>query len=308
MSDAVPVLLNLGAGLGGGEAAGSRIADALEAAGVRAEIRALEPADLLAALREAVRSAAPAVGVAGGDGTLLAAAELLAGGGTALAPIPTGTLNHFSRRLGVPDAESAARSLAAGHEGRVPVGVMDDRLFLNTATFGVYADVVRRRERWRPILRKWGAAAVSLLAAFVRSREVEVGIEVDGRYLHRRTPLVWVGVGWGSFPFVHEAPERRASPDLEIVIFRPRGRLGTLALLLRLGVRLSGRSGPVEDPALEVLHARHLVIRAPGKIGATLDGEVLRTRGPVFVAVQDEALPVVVPPAGARTTGSLTRS
>jgi diacylglycerol kinase family enzyme len=298
MSDAVPVLLNLGAGLGGSEAAGARITEALESAGVRAEIRALKPDDLLAALREAAESGAPTVGIAGGDGTLLAAAELLAGGSTALAPFPTGTLNHFSRRLGVADIEGAARALAAGHEGRVPVGLMDDRIFLNTATFGIYADVVRRRERWRPALRKWGAAAVSFLAAFVRMREVEVGIEVEGRYLHRRTPLVWVGVGWGSFPFVHEAPERRSSPDLEIVVVRPRGRLGTLALLLRLGVHLSGRNGPVEDPALEILHARHLLIRAHGKIGVTLDGEVLRTRGPIFVAVQDEALPVIVPPAG----------
>jgi undecaprenyl-diphosphatase len=172
---------------------------------------------------------------------------------------------------------------------------MDDRLFLNTATFGVYADVVRLRERWRPLLRKWGAASAALLTAFFRMNQVEVGLEVDGRFLWRRTPLVWVGVGWGSCPFVHEAPERRASPDLEIVIVRPRGRLGTLAFLLRLGVGLRERNQPVEDPALEVLHTRALLIRSVEKIGVTLDGEVTRTRGPIFVAIVDEALPVVAP-------------
>jgi undecaprenyl-diphosphatase len=258
-------------------------------------VREVDPAGFSDDLLEAVATPAPIVGVAGGDGTMLAAAEALAGGSTALAPFPTGTLNHFSRRLGIPDLRTAAHALAEGRVARAPVGVMDDRVFLNTATFGVYADVVRRRERWRPRLRKWGAASASLLTAFVRMQEIEIGIEVDGRFLWRRTPLVWVGVGWGSFPFVHEAPERRASPDLEIVIIRPRGRLGTLALLLRLGVRLRSRDQPVADPALEIIHARHLLIRSPGRIGVTLDGEVLRTRGPIFVAIEDEALPVIAP-------------
>jgi diacylglycerol kinase family enzyme len=255
----------------------------------------VHPEQIDAALAELARAGVPAVGVAGGDGTILSAAEQLAGGTTALAPFPTGTLNHFSRRLGISDLEAAALSLRSDSRARAPVGVMDDRLFLNTATFGVYADVVRLRERWRPLLRKWGAASAALLTAFFRMNQVEVGLEVDGRFLWRRTPLVWVGVGWGSFPFVHEAPERRASPDLEIVIVRPRGRLGTLAFLLRLGVGLRERNQPVEDPALEVLHTRALLIRSVEKIGVTLDGEVTRTRGPIFVAIVDEALPVVAP-------------
>lgn len=272
-----------------------RIADALQAAGVAAEVRSIDPRQIDATLAELARAGAPMVGVAGGDGTILSAAERLAGGTTALAPFPTGTLNHFSRRLGVSDLETAARSMSTESRARAPVGVMDDRLFLNTATFGVYADVVRLRERWRPLLRKWGAASAALLTAFFRMNQVEVGLEVEGRFLWRRTPLLWVGVGWGSFPFVHEAPERRASPDLEIVVVRPRGRLGTLAFLLRLGVRLRERNQPVEDPALEVLHARALLIRSAEKIGVTLDGEVTRTRGPILVSIVDEALPVATP-------------
>jgi hypothetical protein len=60
-------------------------------------------------------------------------------------------------------------------------------------------------------------------------------------------------------------------------------------------VRIRERNQPVEDPALEVLHARALLIRSPEKIGVTLDGEVTRTRGPIFVSIVDEALPTVSP-------------
>jgi diacylglycerol kinase family enzyme len=241
----LPVLLNERAGLGDDAGTGARIAAALRDAGVEATVEPVDPRRLEEAVARAARSA-PVVAVSGGDGTLLGAAGVLAGGDAALAPVPTGTLNHFARRLGIPDVAAAARALARGETARIPVGVMDDRVFLNTATFGVYADVVRLRERLRPRLRKWGAAAVAFFVAFARLREMEVELDAGDESLRLRTPLVWVGVGWGSFPFVHEALERRARPDLEIVVLRPRGRLGLLATFLRISLQLRRRSRPVE--------------------------------------------------------------
>jgi diacylglycerol kinase family enzyme len=288
----VPVLLNERAGLGSGDDTGARIAEALREQGVDSAVQAVEPHRLDEAIARAAR-AAPVVAVSGGDGTLLSAAGVLAGGEAALAPLPTGTLNHFSRRLGIGDLAAAARAIAGGRIVRAPLGVMDDRVFLNTATFGVYADVVRLRERLRPRLRKWGAAAVAALVTLAKLREMEVELVVEGESLRLRTPLVWVGVGWGSFPFVHEAPERRAHPDLEIVVVRPRGRLGLIATFLRISLQLRRRDRPVDVPGLEVLHARQLVIRARKRVGVTLDGEVMRCETPLFLAIQDEAIAVV---------------
>jgi diacylglycerol kinase family enzyme len=52
---------------------------------------------------------------------------------------------------------------------------------------------------------------------------------------------------------------------------------------------------PVDDPALEILHARTLLIHSPHRLGLTVDGEVLRSESPLFVSVQDEALRVIAP-------------
>ncbi|HET8654300.1 MAG TPA: diacylglycerol kinase family protein [Longimicrobiaceae bacterium] len=272
---------------------------ALREAGVPVEVRGVAAADLGRALTKAVRDGVDRVGVAGGDGTQLIAAQALAGTGTALVPVPTGTLNHFARRVGIPDLATAAAALA-GPDRSMPLGVVDDELFLNTATLGLYADVVRRRERRRRWMTKWPAAALAFAEALARLRHLDLALEVDGEHLERRTPLLWVGVGWGSFPFVHEAPERRRQPDLEIVVLRPGSRLGALALMARLSLLLHGRERPVEDPALEVLHARRLVVRAHHPIGVTLDGEVRRLRAPVLLAVQDAALRVCAPPSAGR--------
>lgn len=289
-----PVLVNRRAGLGERDVA-AELSAILNDLGVPAAVRAVEPSLLGEAVERHAREGAAVVGVAGGDGTLLTAAAALAGGEAALAPIPTGTLNHFARRLGLADLVSGARSLAGGRIASTPMGVMDDRLFLNTATFGLYADVVRRRERLRRRLTKWPAAGVAILTTLLRRREIEITLLVDGKCLRRRTLLVWVGVGWGSFPRVHQAPERRGGAELEVVILRPGTRFGLFALLMRSVLMLRGRDGPVDDPALEVLHGRHVLLHADRRIGVTLDGEPLRCEPPILVALQEDALRVLVP-------------
>jgi diacylglycerol kinase family enzyme len=285
------VLANERAGLRG--AAAREIGEQLARAGVNARMRPVAPEDLEGALREVV-ARSEVVAVCGGDGTLLAAAEVLAGGPGALVPVPTGTLNHFARRVGVESVADAANALLAGRWEDVPVGIVDDRVFLNTATFGLYADVVRQRERLRPWFTKWPAATLALVARLIRMRRLQVTLEVQGERLERFTPLVWVGVGWGSFPRVHQAPERRGEPDLEIVVLRPRGRFGVVGLSFRFLRHLMRRDRPVQDPALEVIHARSLLIHSAERIGVTMDGEVRRLEGPVFIGVVDRALRVAV--------------
>jgi diacylglycerol kinase family enzyme len=266
----------------------------MEAEGVRAEVFRVEPHELGTALERLVERGVPRVAVAGGDGSLRTAAGVLAGSGTALAPIPAGTLNHFARRYGIDSLDAAARALAHGRLERVPVGVANGQVFLNTATIGLYADVVRRRERLRRWLGKWPAAALALALRLARPHWVEVTIEAEGERHPRRTPLVWAGVGRRSFPFVHEADEPRRRPDLEIIIPRPSNRVEILGILLRLFFRIVRGERPAEDPALEVVHARRVVIHAAHPIGVTLDGETFRWHSPLHLGVQDDALWLVL--------------
>jgi hypothetical protein len=108
---------------------------------------------------------------------------------------------------------------------------------------------------------------------------------------------VWVGVGWGSFPRVHEALERRTVPDLEVTVLRPLGAAATLAFLIRLGARMMRGRQPVRDDALEVLHTQSLALDSAHRLDATADGEVLRLRPPVQVGVRPAALRALVGPA-----------
>lgn len=110
-----------------------------------------------------------ALGVAGGDGTVAAAAAVAAARGLPLVVAPVGTLNHFARDLGVLGLRDSARALAAGSAvqvglGEVRVDGRSVRCFVNTASLGGYPDMVRLREKREPRWGKWPAAAAALIA------------------------------------------------------------------------------------------------------------------------------------------------
>jgi diacylglycerol kinase family enzyme len=293
----IPVLLNAAAGLQATDP--GELRDRLGAASV--DVRTADAGAFDDAIREAVREGATIIGVAGGDGTMRAAAAALAGTGVTLACVPTGTLNNFARRAGILDIDDARTALLEGTPRDMPVGTVQGGVFLNTLTFGEYPRVVRMRERLRPFMGKWPAAAVAFLAVVLTMRRIRVEIAADTETMVRITPFLWVGMGWGSFPRVDASLERRRSPDLEVAVLRSQSAAGGLGFLLRLGARLLAGRAPVRDPALQVFHTRTLTLDARRAIDATADGEVLRLVPPVRVTVQDDALRVLVLPGDDET-------
>ena len=299
-STAVPVLVNAGAG----RAADTRtLLDQFDHA---IAVTVVEPGALHDAVARLAAAGAPIVGIAGGDGSMRTAATSLVHTQTALLCIPTGTINTFARRHGIPDVTAAAAALRACQTVTVSIGTFQDSFFLNTLTFGEYARIVRKRERYRRFIGKWPAAVIATVGTLTTLRDMIVHLDVEGNVLIRRTPIVWIGVGWGSFPRLHERRERRSEPDLEVVVVRSAGRLAAAATLLRLARGMLRHRLPLRDPQLEVLHARSLTLGRGAAVSAdllpegtgdwldaTADGEVLRTRGSVRVGVLDAALRVI---------------
>lgn len=297
--DRIPLLANVSSGRSG-DAAAARIRASASRLGVNVDVRPTEGGKIGPTVRSLVRSGRPVVAVAGGDGTLTSAANQIAGSGASLIPVPIGTLNHFARKLGIGSPEAGLEALLDGETREIPVGVLDDALFLNTATIGLYAEVVLRREKLRPYLLKWPAAMVAFATLLVRNRKVRVTLEVDGEELQRETSLVWVGVGWGSFPRAHEATEQRSSPDLEIAIVEARTRLSMMVLMARLLLGFVHGKRPFTAPGLEMFHTRRLTIHTSHRrVGVTMDGEVSFRGSPLFIAMQDRGLQVRVPADGA---------
>jgi diacylglycerol kinase family enzyme len=285
----VPLFVNPKAGLG---AIGiESLAQELGSDAVVPE--AVEPERLADRLRRAVAEGCDVVAVAGGDGSLHTAVNALAGTDTTLAIVPTGTLNNFARRLGIPDVAAARKALHEGQPDDITLAAVGDELFLNTLTFGEYARTVRRREQLRPYLTKWPAAFLGFLEVVLTLRTFAVELEVEGERVQRRTPFVWVGIGIGSFPSVAEAIERRSSPDLEVAVLHARSPWAMAAFMWRASVQMIREEYPVRDRELEIFHARDLTLHTKRPLDGTSDGELVRPMSPVRICVRDHAVKVL---------------
>jgi diacylglycerol kinase family enzyme len=131
---------------GGGKVARFGLKEKAEALG--AKVALLEgpgTVDVAALARQAVADGADLLGVAGGDGTQALVAGIAAEHDLPFLVISAGTRNHFALDLGL-DRENPAACLDAltdGVEQRIDLGIIGDRTFVNNASFGAYAEVVR---------------------------------------------------------------------------------------------------------------------------------------------------------------------
>lgn len=128
-------------------------------------------------LRRAASMGALALGVAGGDGSVNAGAEVAVALDLPLLVVPAGTLNHLARDLGVGTVEESIHAFKAGTTKQIDVARIDSRPFLNTASFGSYVELVDRRERLEGRIGKWPAFVLAFFSLLFRSAPVTVRID-----------------------------------------------------------------------------------------------------------------------------------
>ena len=202
----------------------------------KAHIVALGQEDDLESARRAAADGCDVLAIAGGDGSVALAATLALERNCSLVVLPGGTLNHLARDLRIERAEDALDALASGEIVGVDVATIDDRLFVNTAGFGLYPELLAASARLQPWLGRWGAHVAALVKTLISGDPLDV--TVDGR--RRR---VWMGyVGNCRHEPDGLAPTWRPRLDDEVLDVRllfadlPRSRLR--ALLAALSGRL----------------------------------------------------------------------
>jgi undecaprenyl-diphosphatase len=181
--EGVGIVINPNAGSGaiGG---GTPPADALRAGLPQARIVEMSDGDdLVETLQSLVDDGCRAIGVAGGDGSINAAAGVALEHGLPLVVVPAGTLNHLARDLGVETVEDAIVAVRSGHTAAIDVGWIAGQPFLNTASFGSYVELVDAREDLEGRIGKWPALGVALARVLRHSTPVEVVIDGTSRTL-----------------------------------------------------------------------------------------------------------------------------
>ncbi|HEY5711057.1 MAG TPA: diacylglycerol kinase family protein [Allosphingosinicella sp.] len=280
----------------GGEEEAARIEAAFAAHGVDAEVRLVEPGDIVAAFRDAATAPGlDAVVAGGGDGTLSCAAGQLAGSGRRFGILPLGTLNHLARDAGIPnDLDQAAAVIAAGHDHDIDVAEVNGRVFVNNSSVGLYPDMVRLREAQQE--RTGRSKRLAMLSASLASlhsfRKHRLWISAPGLEAPVRTPLLFVGNN--RYQVNLFALGQRARIDegaLCLYAIKARTRLH----LFWAGIRgVFGRLDQQRDFVTAYVTEAEISSDRP-LLAVSLDGETERLETPLCYRIRPKALKLIVP-------------
>lgn len=251
--------------------------------------------------KAAVDAGARLVIAAGGDGTMSAVAGALAGSDTRLGILPLGTLNHLARDLGISfDLEEAAGIIAGGHEHRIDLARLGDRLFVNNSAVGLYPLMVADRENQQARLgrSKRLAMFVAGLRAVARFHHHRLTLTVNGKVREPiDTPLLFVGNNDYRLD-AGGAGTRETISDggLSVIVMRKMHRAGFFAALVRA---LAGRSRPEDMIRIDDVQSLRINSRR-SYLRVSVDGETTHLAPPLDYAIEPKALLVIAPPPAPR--------
>ena len=272
--------------------ASAELADSLGARLPEAEVILADADDDLESLFSKAAARARILGVAGGDGSIRLAAGIAADAGLPLLVVPAGTFNHFAADLGVGSVDDALDALRDGDSVLVDVATADGAAFLNTASTGVYVDLVKAREKLEPTMGKWPAMLVALVGVLRTGRPVE--LMVNGR--RRRVWLLFAG-------------NCRYEPSGAAPAYRPDLADGTLDIRMIDGSQPLARTRLIAAVLLGTLgrcrvyrtwSATSLRIASPttDSVPLCLDGEATETKQAISLVKRPKKLLVYRPQAG----------
>lgn len=291
----VTLIVNPHSGRGTAARVAGAVADTLRGAAPGLEATVTDDAAGTCRLAElAARRGDEVLAVLGGDGTVHLAAQAVAGTGTALAVLPSGTGNDLAAALGLPaDPLQAARQVAeALHRGRrrkIDLGRVEGAACFGTVLCTGFDAAVNARAnamRWPRGPRRYDLAVLAELAALTPR---QVLVNTGDEAVELTATLVAVGNGPQYGGGLRICPSAELDDGLlDVIVIGAVSRRRLLRVFPRLRV-----GGHVDEPEVTLLRAGSVRIEGDPQWPVYADGEAQGTL-PVSVHCEPGALSLVV--------------
>lgn len=226
--------------------------------------------------RVLAESGEPVVAAAGGDGTLMGAAQGLIGTDAALGILPCGTMNVFARELGIGSRrfDIALDAMQNGTRQPVDIFTVNGKPFLQMAGFGMDARVVRLIT---PGMKRWLGAASHIITALKVAVERHPVITValpNGEELSGTQVIMGNGRRYGGEAHLF-ANAQYDDGKLDAVVIHQE----SMAVFFEIisSMLMKGATQRNTSPFTNVRSFESCVITAEGKLDYQLDGDYVGT-------------------------------
>ncbi len=230
----------------------------------------------------------------GGDGTINAVSSQLIGSDIALGILPAGTFNHLARDLNIPiDLKEAVKIIAGQKNTSIDVGMVNDKIFVNNSSIGLYSKLVQYREEeqksgWS---KRW-AVIKALYTSIGKYSFLNVELEIDGAIKLLKTPLVFVGNNCYEIEGLDLGTRKNIdSRELCVYAVKHSGKINLVTMILwAVFGKLRGHEN------FDEFRAQSLTLKTRKRfLRVALDGEVVTLESPLHYSIHPKALKVIIP-------------
>jgi diacylglycerol kinase (ATP) len=240
--------------------------------------------------RNAVREGFEKIVAAGGDGTIHAIVNGLAGSGATLGLLPIGTMNVFAMELGLPihNLESCWNIIERDQVRVIDLPSANGKYFVQLAGVGLDAQAVK--ETSLALKRNFGPLSYLISAAQIAARKPPRLVIESSNTSIEEASFVLIGNGrryGGPFPFFKQA--LLDDGLLDVVAFKQVGYLEIIKYLQDVFF-----SSDIRLPEVEYFQTERLRISSDQEVPVELDGELVGNC-PVEFEMREHRLRVLVP-------------
>lgn len=267
--------------------------------------------------RRALEAGAQVVLVAGGDGTVRAVSEAIAGSGVPLAILPSGTGNLLARNLALPLDKPEPMIDAAFGQATLDIDICDAEMtradgtveraaFVVMAGIGLDAEMIARTN---PQLKKsvgWVAYVDGAARSLIGAKPFRVLFQIDMKRLHSAKIYSILFANCGGLPAGISLIPQASIRDgiMDVAVIQPTGPLGWIGVWRKVwwdnSVLLRSRAGRRvvarrRDSSIRYLRSEKASVAATAPRAIELDGDEFGEVVRMSCSVRPAELLVIVP-------------
>jgi len=243
-------------------------------------------------VQQAVKDGCKLLCAAGGDGTMSGVASACIEHNLVLGVLPLGTMNNFSKDLNIPqDIAKACKVVATNKVKKIDYATVNDEVFLNNSSVGVYAKYVHQREKHQKVLGKILAYMTGLISTIAKFGILHTTLQYDNNTQTLKTPIIFVSNN--DYSFNKKLSVRRKTltgGELSVNILIHGGVHTVFNSLKHLFIRNKSVI------RYKSFHTKKLIIDTTNtKIITAKDGEIITAKLPLTYEIHSKLLNVIIP-------------